>query len=97
MLVPKICFPDDINANPENYEEFIEVKLVKDDDGHNYVIPTEFEQKFEEWQEMDSWYQDEEKEENRIALEVLFEQFRTGGAITTKLYTKVQYEQEDNF
>ena len=97
MLVPKICFPDDINANPENYEEFIEVKVVQDDDGHNYVIPAVSYEKFSNWLEMDPWYQDEEKEEIRVKLDKYFENYRTGGDISVRLFAKIGYELESEF
>ena len=74
-----------------------EVKLVQDEDSHNYLIPAEFEKDFEKWQEMDTWYQDEEKEETRTFLEKLFEGYRTSGGVTTKLFAKEGYQQETDF
>lgn len=71
-----------------------EVKVVQDDDGHNYVIPAESEADFSNWLEMDDWYQDQEAEENRRRFEDYFEEYRTGGAVDTKLYAKVGYEKE---
>ena len=76
----------------------IEVKVVQDDDGHNYIIPAEDYQKFSDWMEMDPWYQDEEKEENRSRLDTYFETYRTGGDIhQVTLYAKVGYELEPEF
>ena len=57
----------------------------------------EFEKDFEKWQEMDTWYQDEEKEETRTFLEELFEGYRTSGGVTTKLFAKEGYQQETDF
>lgn len=72
-----------------------EVKVVQDDDGHNYIIPAESYADFSKWMEMDAYYQDEEAEENRQKLQDFFEDYQTGGDIhQVKLYAKIGYEKE---
>ena len=71
-----------------------EVKVVQDDDGHNYVIPVEDYKNFSNWLEMDAYYQDKEKEETRVALDKHFEIYRTGGDLDLPLYAKIGYEKD---
>lgn len=91
-----ICQEEDNTDNTQSID-LIEVKVVQDDDGHNYIIPASLYDQFSDWMEMDPWYQDEEKEENRVKLDRLFEDYRTSGDLPTKLFAQVGYEKEESF
>lgn len=75
--------------------EYREVKVVQDDDGHNYVIPAEL---YERWSKL---AEDSYSPQNDInafeEFEREFAHFRTGGDLNLTLYAKVDYEKDEDF
>ena len=68
-------------------EEYIQVVIKSDDDGHDFIIPAEEEARFDELLELG-------EQDGYEAFSDAFEGYATGGAITTALFAKAGYEKE---
>lgn len=99
MKVPKIIYPDDLNANPDGYDDYEEVKVVQDSDSHNYVIPRVLYEKFSELDEKLHSVEEDDEEYDAIMrdFEDTFNEYRTGGDINVQLYAIVGYQFKPDF